>query len=53
MTRDIDDYRFNTAIARSMELSNKITEYIREEEINIKVLEETVKFNSILNNDVN
>lgn len=43
MERDIDDFRFNTAIARSMELFNKISEYIREEKINIDVLEKTVE----------
>ena len=43
MGEDIDDFRFNTAIARSMELFNKISEYIREGEINIKVLENTLE----------
>ena len=43
MTEDIDDFRFNTAIARSMELSNKINEYMKETKINKKVLVETVE----------
>ncbi len=43
MGEDIDDFRFNTAIARSMELFNKISEYIREKEINTKVLINTVE----------
>ncbi len=43
MTADIDDFSFNTAIARSMELSNKLNEYIRENEINTKILLDTVK----------
>ncbi len=43
MGEDIDDFRFNTAIARNMELFNKISEYIREGEINIEVLEKTLE----------
>ena len=44
MQEDINDFRFNTAIARSMELSNKIGEYVRQEDkINIKVLENTIE----------
>ncbi len=44
MGEDIEDFRFNTAIARSMELLNKINEYSRENsEINAKVLDETVE----------
>ena len=35
MTEDIDDFRFNTAIARSMELFNMISDYIRENEVNL------------------
>ena len=40
---DINDYRFNTAIARSMELFNKISEYLRENEINSKVVCDTIE----------
>ncbi len=44
MENDIDDFRFNTAIARSMELFNKISEYIKNEDtVNIKVLNNTVE----------
>ena len=43
MTDDIDDFRFNTAIARSMELFNKISEYLRENEINTKIVCDTVE----------
>ena len=43
MTEDIDDFRFNTAIARSMELFNKTSDYVRENEINIDVLLNTVE----------
>ena len=43
MTTDIDDFRFNTAIARSMELLNKINEYLREEKIDSNVLVETIE----------
>ena len=43
MTRDIDDFRFNTAIARSMELFNKINAYIKEKQINVKILKDTTK----------
>ena len=42
MGEDIDDFRFNTAIARSMELFNAISDYVREEKINIEVLKNTV-----------
>ena len=42
MGLDIDDFRFNTAIARSMELSNAISDYLREEKINLKVLNNTI-----------
>ena len=37
MTDDIDDFRFNTAIARSMELFNKTSDYIREDNFNSKI----------------
>ena len=43
MTADIDDFRFNTAIARSMELFNKINEYLREEQINLEVVSNTIE----------
>ena len=43
MENDIEDFRFNTAIARSMELSNKISEYMRSKEINVDVLLNVVK----------
>ena len=43
MTDDIDDFRFNTAIARSMELFNKITEYLRNETINTKIACNTIE----------
>lgn len=43
MGNDINDYRFNTAIARSMELSNKISDYIRDENVNIEVLQNVIE----------
>ena len=44
MRKDIDDFSFNTAIARSMELCNKINDYIREKpEPNKNVVKETVE----------
>ena len=43
MTEDIDDFRFNTAIARSMELFNKINETLREEDFNSNVVCDTVE----------
>ncbi len=43
MENDINDYRFNTAIARSMELSNKISDYIRDENVNIDVLQNVIE----------
>ena len=43
MTADIDDFRFNTAIARSMELFNKINEYLREENINTDIVCDTIE----------
>ena len=43
MTDDIDDFRFNTAIARSMELFNKITEYLRNEHINTQIVCDTIE----------
>ena len=43
MTEDIQDFKFNTAIARSMELFNKISDYVRENEINAKVACDTIE----------
>ena len=43
MTHDIDDFRFNTAIARSMELLNMLNNYLREEEINSKIVVDTTE----------
>ena len=44
MTEDIEDFRFNTAIARNMELLNSINSYIRDnEKINKKILIEVVE----------
>ncbi len=43
MTEDINDFRFNTAIARSMELFNKISEYLREEKINSNIIDNVVE----------
>ncbi len=44
MGEDINNFQFNTAIARSMELLNKINEYMRENEtVNAKVLIETIE----------
>ena len=44
MERDINNFQFNTAIARSMELLNKINDYMRENnEINYNVVKETVQ----------
>ena len=43
MGEDINDFRFNTAIARSMELSNKLNDYIKEKNINKNVLKDTVE----------
>ena len=43
MSTDIDEYQFNTAIARSMELLNKINEYLRDNEINTSIVKETVE----------
>ncbi len=43
MGDDINEFRFNTAIARSMELFNKISEYIRDEKINVEVLQNVVE----------
>lgn len=43
MENDINDFRFNTAIARNMELFNKISDYIRQENINIEVLTNVVE----------
>ncbi len=43
MGQDINDFGFNTAIARSMELLNKLTDYMRDNDnINEKVLLDTV-----------
>ena len=41
MTNNLNDFRFNTAIARSMELYNALSNYIREEKINKKVAIDT------------
>ena len=43
MTENIEDFRFNTAIARSMELSNAINDYMKEKDINVEILEKTVE----------
>ncbi len=44
MGEDINNFQFNTAIARSMELLNKINEYIREsKQLNEKIVLETVE----------
>ena len=44
MEEDINNFQFNTAIARSMELLNKINEYLRKKEkINKKVLIDTLE----------
>ena len=43
MGEDINDFRFNTAIARSMELFNKLNEYVREEKVNIEILKNTAQ----------
>ncbi len=44
MEEDINDFQFNTAIARSMELLNKINEYLREnDKVNEKILIDTVE----------
>ena len=43
MGQDINDFGFNTAIARSMELLNKLTDYMRDNDnINEKILLDTV-----------
>ncbi len=42
MGEDINDFRFNTAIARSMELFNKTSDYIRNEKINIDILQNVI-----------
>lgn len=44
MQEDINNFQFNTAIARSMELNNKINEYIRENNnLNTNIVLETVE----------
>ena len=43
MGEDIDSFHFNTAVARSMELLNKINDYLKEEKINEKLLVDTVE----------
>ena len=43
MTADIDDYRFNTAIARSMEFSNALNDYLKNDKINISIFKECVR----------
>ncbi len=48
MENDINDFRFNTAIARSMELFNKISEYIRDGKVNIEVLQNVTNIYIIL-----
>ncbi len=42
MGNDIDKFKFNTAIARSMELLNEINDYLKED-VNEKVLKDTVE----------
>ena len=42
MSKDIDDFSFNTAIARSMEVSNKIADYMKKDNINYKTLENVI-----------
>ena len=42
MGEDINDFRFNTAIARSMELFNKTSDYIRDGKINIDILQNVI-----------
>lgn len=43
MGQDIENFQFNTAIARSMELLNEINDYIRENnQVNVEVLKNTV-----------
>lgn len=48
MSKDIDDFSFNTAIARSMELSNKIADYMKKDNINYKTLENVISIFVIL-----
>ena len=44
MTEDIEDFRFNTAIARNMELLNSINSYMRDnDKINKKLLIEVIE----------
>ena len=44
MSEDIEEFQFNTAIARIMELLNQINSYIKENEnINIELLKETIE----------
>ena len=43
MGEDIDQFGFNTAIARSMELLNELNAYEQQEQINKKVLMETIE----------
>ena len=43
MTRDIENFNFNTAIARSMELYNAISAYANNKQVNADVVEDVVK----------
>ena len=43
MAKNIEDFQFNTAIARSMELLNGINAYINEEKINYDVFQNCVE----------
>ena len=43
MTTDLNDYRFNTSIARTMEYSNSLNDYLKNEKINVSLFKECVK----------
>ena len=43
MTIDINDYRFNTAIARSMEFSNALNDYLKNDKINVSLFKDCVR----------
>ena len=43
MTTDLSDYRFNTSIARTMEYSNSLNDYIKNEKINVSLFKDCVK----------
>ncbi len=43
MENDIEKFKFNTAIARSMELLNEINNYLKNNQINAKILRNTVE----------